>query len=79
MLSKIKDFILDDEFRLVLLEDRVLIVNFKKILYLEDKRVSILTSYGKIVLCGTGFLLSKLLDKEVLIGGNIERIDIYYE
>ena len=79
MLSKIKDFILDDEFRLVLLEDRVLIVNFKKILYLEDKRVSILTSYVKIVLCVTGFLLSKLLDKEVLIGGNIERIDIYYE
>ena len=79
MLSKIKDYILDDEFRLVLLEDRVLVINFKRLISLEEDKVSFVTNYGKIVLTGKKFLLSRLLDKEILIGGSIERIDVFYE
>ena len=45
MLSKVKDYILDQEFRITLFENRLLAVNFIKILSLEESKVSFLTNY----------------------------------
>lgn len=79
MLSKVKDYILDQEFRLTLLEHRVFAINFSKILSLEETRVSFLTSYGRIVVKGRNFVLQRLLESEVLIGGEVEGVEVFYE
>lgn len=79
MLSKIKDYILDEEFRFTLLEHRFFAVNFSKILSLEESRVSFLTSYGRIVVKGKCFVLQRLLEDEVLIGGEVEGVEVFYE
>ena len=79
MLSKVKDYILDREFRITLFENRLLAVNFIKILSLEESRVSFLTNYGRVIVKGREFTLNRLLENEVLIGGIIEQVEVSYE
>lgn len=79
MLSKVKDYILDQEFRITLFENRLLAVNFIKILALEESRVSFLTNYGRVIVKGREFTLNRLLENEVLIGGIIEQVEVSYE
>lgn len=79
MLSKVKDYILDQEFRITLFENRLLAVNFIKILSLEESKVSFLTNYGRVIVKGREFTLNRLLENEVLIGGIIEQVEVFYE
>ena len=79
MLSRVKDYILDQEFRLTLLEHRFFAINFSKILSLEETRVSFLTSYGRVVVKGKDFVLPRLLEEEVLVGGEVDGIEVFYE
>ena len=79
MLSKVKDYILDQEFRLTLFKQRFLAINFIKILSLEETRVSFSTSYGRVVVKGEHFTLQRLLESEVLIQGHIEGVEVFYE
>lgn len=79
MLSKVKDYILDQEFRITLFENRLLAVNFIKILSLEESKVSFLTNYGRVIVKGREFTLNRLLENEVLIGGIIEQVEVSYE
>ena len=79
MLSRVKDYILDQEFRITFFENRLLAINFIKILSLEEERVSFLTSYGRVVVKGKGFVLQRLLEEEVLVGGEVDGIEVFYE
>ena len=79
MLSRVKDYILDHEFRLTLLEERFFAINFSKIVALEESRVSFLTSYGRVVVKGKNFVLQRLLDSEVLVGGEVLGVEVFYE
>lgn len=79
MFSKVRDYIKDEEFRLTLFEDRLLAVNYDSILSLESERISFLISEKRIVIKGKDLTLSKLLDKEVLIGGIVFSIEVFYE
>ena len=79
MLSRVKDYILDQEFRLTLLEGRFLVINFIKILSLEDDRVSFSVAFGRVVVKGEEFTLQRLLDNEVLVGGVVEGVEMFYE
>lgn len=79
MLSRVKDYIIDDEFRIILFENRFLAINFIKMLSLEDSRVSLKTNYGRVIIKGRDFSLQKLLDNEILIGGVIDNVEVSYE
>lgn len=79
MFSKVRDYIKDEEFRLTLFEDRLLAINYDSILSLESERISFLISEKRIVVKGKDLTLSKLLDKEVLIGGVVFSIEVFYE
>lgn len=78
MLNKIKDYINDKEFRMTMFIDRIDIINYKKILSLEDERISFLTSKGRIIIKGNNLCLNKLLDDEILISGNVLNIEVDY-
>lgn len=79
MFSKVRDYIKDEEFRLTLFEDRLLAINYDSILSLESERISFLISEKRIVVKGKDLTLSKLLDKEVLIGGVVFSIEVFYD
>lgn len=79
MLSRVKDYILDQEFRITIFSNRVLAINFIKILSLEEEMVSFSTNYGKIVIKGKKFTLIRLLETEVLINGIVEHVEVFYD
>ena len=76
MINKIKDYINDREFRMTIFVDRIHIINYLKILSLEDERVSFLTNKGRVVIKGTNLCLNKLLDDEVLVSGVVSNIEV---
>jgi hypothetical protein len=76
MLDRIYNYVNDTEFRFTYYEDKVNIINFKRIISLEDNYISLQSINKKIIIKGDGLVLSKLLDNEVLIIGNIKNIEV---
>ena len=76
MLKKIKDYINDKEFRMTIFIDRIHIINYSKIISLEETRISFLTSKGRVIIKGNNLTLNKLLDDEVLISGDVSNIEV---
>lgn len=79
MFERVKEYIKDDEFRLVLFKDRVYITNYLEILTLNNKRITINNGNNLIVIKGEDLVLNKLLEKEILITGKILTIEELYD
>ena len=77
MLDKIYDFIKDDEFRFTVYEDKVHLINFKRIISLEDNYISLNSKNKKINISGEELILIKLLQNEMLIKGIISKIEVF--
>lgn len=76
MFNRIKEYINDDEFRLTVLENRIYIINYLKIISLDNDRISFLTKKGRVIIKGSKLSLNKMLDDEVLIGGVVSNIEV---
>lgn len=76
MFNRIKEYINDDEFRLTVLENRIYIINYLKIISLDDDRISFLTKKGRVIIKGSKLSLNKMLDDEVLISGVVSNIEV---
>ena len=79
MINKIKHYIKDTEFRLTLFKDRVYVINYKKILSLESTNISFRVDNGLVVIKGNKLVLKKLLNREILVSGNISSIEAKYD
>lgn len=78
MLRKIKEYINDNEFRLTVFTDRIYVMNYLKIISLEDERISFLTDKGRVIIKGENLCLNKLLDDEILISGIVSNIEVFF-
>lgn len=58
------------------LEKRIDIVNYHDLLSMSDDRVSFTSPIGRIVVKGSSLTVKKLLNKELLIVGNISIIEM---
>ena len=76
MLEKISNYVNDKEFRITLYNDKIHIINYKQIISLEDSYISILSNNKKVSITGTNLILNKLVDNEMLIKGNISKIEV---
>lgn len=78
-MSFLRDYILDEEFQILYLKEKVNIKNYLKINYMERERVSLAYSNGSVIVYGRNLRIKKLLDSEILIEGNIETIELKQE
>lgn len=76
MFNCISNYINDKEFRFTVYDNKIHIINFNKIITLEDNYISILSNSKKINIKGLNLVLVKLLDNELLIKGNITSIEV---
>ena len=76
MSNFISNYINDKEFRFTVYDNKIHVVNFKRIITLEDNYISILSTNKKINITGINLILKKLLDDEMLIKGNINKIEV---
>ena len=76
MKDTVRKYFNDLEFRYTVYSDMLHIINYTKILSLEDNRVSIQAKNKRIVFKGDKFILKKLLDNEVLIRGVVLGVEV---
>lgn len=76
MLKKLKNFIEDSDFSISIYKNKINIINYKKIVSLSSNDVSVILDDSKIKITGKNLSLMKLLDQEILIVGNINKIEV---
>lgn len=74
--NRIKNYIEDNEFHFDIFIDHVYIANYEKILSLSDTRVVFVAKNKKIALTGNKLSLIKMLDDELLIQGNLTKVEL---
>lgn len=78
MLRKVYEYIKDEEFRFTIFNDRIHIINYIKIASLNSDYILVESSDRKISIRGKNLVLNKLIDKEVLIVGFVNSIEVLY-
>lgn len=78
MLRRVYEYVKDEEFRFTVYNDRIHFINFLKINTLNSDYVLIESNDRKISIKGKNLILNRLLEKEVLIIGDIYSIEVIY-
>ena len=76
MLEKIRKYIVDDEERAIYFDNKVYIVNFMKILDINYENIIVKGKNKLFVIRGNNLSLKRLLEREVLISGDIRTIEV---
>ncbi len=74
LVRKVRDYLLDDEFKMIVLNNKINISNYDLIEYLDSDMVVVKYDRGKISIKGDNLTVSKLLNNEILISGIIKEI-----
>ena len=70
------NYIKDNEFRMNVLDKKINIINYKELLSMEEDKILLLSSIGKIINKGNNLSVTKLLNKELLVVGKVTNIEI---
>lgn len=76
MKEKVRNYFNDLEFRYTVYTNKLHIINYTKILSLEENRISIIVNNTRLIFKGENFILSKLLDNEILIIGKVLGVEV---
>ena len=79
MLNRLTNYINDNTFRFTVYENTIHVINYKRILILEEDRISFQSKNQKIKIEGEGLILKKILNQEMLITGKIYKIEVSHE
>lgn len=74
--NKIRSYILEEEFKIQLGSHYINIVNYTKIRKIEQKEIVIEVASKVIRIIGSSLAIQKLLEDEILITGNIYKLDL---
>lgn len=75
MLRKVKNFILEEDFKIQILNDKVNVVNYTKIGHFDNNKVIIYYEDRELIIHGEKLFVSKLLTDEILIEGKLKNIE----
>lgn len=76
MFNQLSNYIEDKTFHFTMYEDKIHIINFERLITLEENYFSFSTKHKKITITGENFTLKRLLKKELLITGIISKIEV---
>ena len=76
MINKIVNYIKDDKLKIKYFDNSINIVNYDNILEIKDTEITIIKDKKMIIIKGNNLKLNKLLDREVLITGIINKIEL---
>ena len=76
MLERMNHYLNDEEFRFTYFEDKIHIINYKRIIVLEDNYISFQSKNKMITIIGNNLILNRLLNNEMLISGKIIKIEV---
>lgn len=70
----LSDYVNDKNFSIIYKNNRLDIINYSKILDFSDTKISINYLDDIYIINGTNLVISKMMEEELLITGNIESI-----
>ena len=73
--NQIKNYILENQFKIIYEDDKVDIVNYQNMGHFDDNKVIVYYAKGIIEIKGKNLIIKKLIKDEVLIKGSIEKIE----
>lgn len=76
LINSFRNYILDEEFKINIFKDKVNVVNYTDIINFTPKEVTIKYDGGLLLIIGNNLSISRLLIDEVLVTGNIEKIEL---
>lgn len=74
LIRSINNYIDDKKFSILYKNNKLDIINYNKILDFSDTKISLSYLDTKYIITGTNLVISKMMEDEVLIIGNIENI-----
>lgn len=75
IINNIRSYILEEEFKLTFLNNRINIVNYETIGHFDNNKVMIGYDNGQVIIKGNNLVVSKLMNNEILIEGKIINIE----
>lgn len=78
MYKYLREYINNSEFKLTLLKNRVNIVNYEELLQITEKEILLKGKSKKVKVTGDSLSITKLLDHEILIVGDIYNIEVIH-
>ena len=76
MLEKLNQYINDKEFRFTVFDNKIHVINYKRIISLEDNFISFQSQNKKISITGKDLICNKILQNEMLISGIVSKIEV---
>lgn len=76
LVRRVRNYLLDEMFNMRVLENKVDICNYESIGYLDSDLIIIKYDGGEVKIKGDNLVVSKLLNDEILISGNIKVIEM---
>ena len=76
LLSKLDRYLIDTNYKIIIKENIVNIINYNEIKDFSNNKVIITTSNNKITITGQNLVVSKMQDNEVLITGKIQKVEL---
>lgn len=71
----IRSYILEDEFKITYVDNKVNVLNYDSIGHFDDNKVIINYENKTVIIKGKSLVVSKLMNDEILIEGNIINIE----
>lgn len=71
----LRNYILENEFKIVYLSNKLDIVNYSDISHFDNNKIIINYNEGSVLISGKNLVVSKLLKDELLIEGSIDKLE----
>lgn len=79
MLEILKNYLRGEEYYIILYSNFIYIYNYKEIVKFTDNFISLKLEKIKVNIYGNDLLITKLESRELLIKGNISKVEKLYE
>lgn len=75
-LNKIRDYVLEEKFKIIYLDKKIDIVNYIKVEHFDSNLITVSYKDGYVNVIGTKLVIKRLLKDELVISGHIEKIEL---
>lgn len=69
------EYLLDSKFKIIITDSYINVINYKELISINSNNIILKYNNGSINIKGNDLLITKLLDEELLIKGNISNIE----
>lgn len=76
LIQQLTNYIYDKELSIHIYNNKIDIINYTDITHFDNNKIIIKHEKGNIIITGNNLVVTKLLDNELLINGNIKGIEL---